>query len=69
MSDATTARTSPAPAASLHMIEAMRAELGKQPTEWMLFSPDGRMWTGDQRAMARVLFQNIDVTTLFKDQP
>lgn len=69
MSYATTARTSPDQAATLRMLEAMRAQFGKQPTEWMLVSPDGRMWKGDQRAMARVLFQNIDVTTLFKDSP
>ena len=48
------------------MVEAMAAA-GK-PT-WTLISPCGRVWVDDQRAIARVLFQNIDVTTLFKDHP
>lgn len=47
------------------MVEAMAAA-GK-PT-WTLISPCGRVWVDDQRGIARVLFQNIDVTTLFKDK-
>ena len=49
-----------------NMVDAIAAA-GK-PT-WTLISPCGRVWVDDQRGIARVILQNIDVTTLFKDTP
>lgn len=40
---------------------------GLPPAEWVLVAPDGRVWRGSQRDMARVLFRNIDVAALFSD--
>ncbi|HET8687639.1 MAG TPA: hypothetical protein VFM18_13390 [Methanosarcina sp.] len=33
--------------------------------QWMLVGPDGKVYTGDQKAVARVLLQNLDITSLF----
>lgn len=35
------------------------------PPEWVLITPDGRVFKGDQREVARALLLNIDVTSLF----
>lgn len=46
-----------------NMLKAIEAA-GK-PT-WTLISPAGRVWIDDQQGIARVILQNIDVTTFFK---
>lgn len=46
------------------MVDAVK---GLPPAEWVLVAPDGRVWRGSQRDMARVLFRNIDVAALFSD--
>lgn len=46
-------------------IEAVMASSSKP--EWFLIAPDGRVWQGDQRTVARVLLQNIDVAELFTE--
>jgi len=52
-------------------INRIKAVMEVKPTgpNWTLIAPDGRMWSGDQKQVARVLLQNIDVTQLFKDAP
>lgn len=47
------------------MVEAIAA--AGRPT-WTLISPFGRVWIDDQQGIARVILQNIDVGTIFKDQ-
>lgn len=46
------------------MVDAVK---GLPRAEWVLVAPDGRVWRGSQRDMARVLFRNIDVGALFSD--
>jgi hypothetical protein len=50
------------------LISRMEAAMqAVKPPQWVLIGPDGRVWQGTQRDVARALLQNIDVTTLFKD--
>ena len=39
------------------------------PPEWMLIAPDGRVFKGDQRTVARALLQNLDIDSLFAATP
>ena len=67
---ATTATTSPALELDSQRLQDMAEAIAATPErKWTLISPDARIWVGDQRTIARVLLQNIDVTTLFKDAP
>jgi len=66
---ATTSNAASIPVSLDEMTRAMR-EIDLIPQlDWVLITPDGRMFKGTQRDVARVLFQNLDVTSLFKDQP
>lgn len=53
----TTASTSSAQPVSIEKIQEAMRELRdrKQPTEWMLFSPDGKMWKGSPEDLFRAL--------------
>ena len=65
----TTATTGPALELDSQRLQDMVEAIAAAPKpRWTLIGPDGRIWVGDQRTVARVLFQNIDVTTLFKEQ-
>lgn len=49
------------------MVKAMEeARAMFKPPEWVLITPDGRMFKGAQREVARALLQNLDITSLFK---
>lgn len=52
-------------------INRIKAVMEVNPTcpDWTLIAPDGRVWSGDQKQLARVLLQNIDMAKLFKDTP
>lgn len=49
--------------------EMVKALEEAKPPEWMLIAPDGRVFKGDQRTVARALLLNIDVTSLFGAHP
>ena len=63
---ATTAATGQSAPVSLEAMEQAMREIELLPTpEWVLIAPDGRVFKGDQREVARALLQNIDITSLF----
>lgn len=63
---ATSATTRQSAPVSLEaMAQAMREIELLQMPEWVLITPDGRVFKGAQREVARALLQNIDVTSLF----
>lgn len=48
------------------LVKAMEeAKAMFKPPEWVLIAPDGRVFKGDQRTVAIVLFQNLDIASLF----
>lgn len=62
----TTASTGQSVPVSLEAMRRVMIELElSPPPEWMLITPDGRVFKGDQRVVARALLQNIDVASLF----
>lgn len=51
------------------VIGNIEAAMKTIPLEWTLIAPDGRLWQGSQRDVARVLLQNLDIASLFTDAP
>ena len=67
---ATTASTGQSVPVSLEAMRRVMIELQlAAPPEWMLIAPDGRVFKGDQRTVARALLMNIDVASLFGATP
>ena len=67
MTNGTAANTSQTTPVSLEaMVQAMREIELFTPPEWVLITPDGRVFKGDQRTVARVIFQNLDIARLFE---
>lgn len=63
---ASTAATGQSVPVSIEAMKQVMREIELLPTpEWVLITPDGRVFKGDQRTVARALLQNIDVTSLF----
>lgn len=69
MSGTTAYANQPASVSLDAMLRTMREIELLTPPEWILIAPDGRVFKGDQQTVARVIFQNIDIASLFKENP
>lgn len=70
MTTNTTGSTGQSAPVSLEAMRRVMIELESLPQpEWLLIAPDGRVFKGDQRTVARALLQNIDITSLFGTTP
>lgn len=69
----TSANTGTTQEVSLEKMTAAMREIGllAMPTEWVLLSPDGRMWKGDPAKLLQVLMPHHPLLQMpsFKDHP
>lgn len=47
------------------MVKRMEAVMLTPKAQWILMSPDGRVWQGDQQEVARALLLHLDISARF----